>query len=274
MASFVQTGTVLDQILENTRREVEACERDKPLAALMSDVSAAPPLRDFRAALRRRTVTLIAEVKHASPSRGVLIEPFDPLSLALCYAQNGAAAISVLTDKRFFQGHLDHLKAIRAVVDVPLLRKDFVIDPYQVYEARAAGADAILLIVAALADDQLAGLCGLAGTLGISALVEVHDGSELERALRVNATVVGINNRDLKTFQVDTGLTQRLAQSIPEGVVVVAESGIRSAQDVRRMGEIGADAVLVGEGLVTAQDIAAQVRSLSNQPKGQKRDTN
>jgi indole-3-glycerol phosphate synthase len=223
------------------------------------------------AALRRTTVALIAEVKHASPSRGVLIEPFDPVDLATTYARHGAAAISVLTDEVFFGGALEHLSAVRNAVGLPVLRKDFVIEPYQVYEGRAAGADAILLIAAVLDDAQMAELHGLASALGMAALVEVHNEAELERALRVEPKVLGVNNRDLRTFTVDTGLMARLAKLIPSGVVAVAESGMKTAEDVRWMGEAGADAVLIGEGLVAAPDIAAQVRLFSAQPKGNRR---
>jgi indole-3-glycerol phosphate synthase len=270
MVGFVRTGTVLDEILENTRLELSARKLYKSLTNVTRDAESAPPPRDWSSALQRETVALIAEVKHASPSRGVLIEPFDPVALALIYAQNGAAAISVLTDERFFQGKLEHLHVVHSVVNVPTLRKDFVIDPYQIFEARAAGADAILLIVAALADSQLVELYDQAVALGMSVLVEVHNEVELERALRIKPAMIGINNRDLKTFQIDTGTTERLAPLIPKGMLVVAESGIHNAEDVYRMGQAGADAVLVGEGLVTASDIAAQVKAFSSQPKEQR----
>jgi indole-3-glycerol phosphate synthase len=267
----VQTGTILDQIVENTRQETAARKALRPMDTVMADAATAAPPRDFAGALRQETVALVAEVKHASPSRGVLIEPFDPLALGLIYAQNGAAAISVLTDERFFQGHLDHLTTVREAVSVPALRKDFIVEPYQVYEARAAGADAILLIAAVLADAELADLHALALDIGLTPLVEVHNEAEMARALRVGPKVLGINNRDLKTFTVDTGLTARLVRLIPNEVVAVAESGMKSADDVRRMGDSGADAVLIGEGLVTAPDIAAQVKLFSSQPKGNPR---
>jgi indole-3-glycerol phosphate synthase len=218
-------------------------------------------------ALHGETVALIAEVKHASPSKGVLIEPFDPVALAATYAQNGAAAISVLTDEAFFRGSLDHLTAVHRAVSVPVLRKDFVIDPYQVYEGRAAGADAILLIVAALADAQLAELHALVRSLGMAALVEVHHEEELARALRVEPALIGINNRDLQTFQVDLSTAARLARFAPTGVTLVAESGVHTRADMRRMAQAGAHAVLIGEALVQAGDIAAQVRELSGQPR-------
>lgn len=267
VSTFIHTDTVLDRILERKAGEVAAQKRKRPLPGLRREAEAAAPPRDFAGALRRDTVALIAEVKHASPSKGVLIDPFDPVALATTYAANGAAAISVLTDEPFFQGQLDHLRAARAAVDVPALRKDFTIDPYQVYEGRAAGADAMLLIVAALADAQLAELHAAIRALGMAALVEVYSEAELERALRLGATLVGVNNRDLKTFKEDLGVTERLARLLPDGVTLVAESAIRSVGDVRRMGAAGASAVLVGEGLVKAGNIAAQVKAFSGQPR-------
>lgn len=263
---FIRTRTVLDKILDHKVEELAARKASVSAEALKSRASNAPPPRDMLAAVRRDTVALIAEVKHASPSKGVLIENFDPVTLGLTYAANGAAAISVLTDAHFFQGHLDYLIAVRNAVDVPVLRKDFVIDPYQVYEGRAAGADAILLIVAALGDAQLADLYALITDLGMAALVEVHNESELERALSIKPALLGVNNRDLRTFDVDLNTTARLATHIPESVTLIAESGIFSAEDVRRMGQVGARAVLVGESLVKSGDIAAKVRELSAQP--------
>jgi indole-3-glycerol phosphate synthase len=263
---FVRTQTVLDKILAHKVDEIAACKRRQPLAAVETAAGEASPPRDMLAALRRDTVALIAEVKHASPSRGVLIDPFDPVALAAIYASH-AAAISVLTDERFFMGHLDHLAAVRQAVPVPVLRKEFVIDPYQVYEARAAGADAVLLIVAALTDDQLVALHALIVELGMAALVEVHNAAELDRALRLELALVGINNRDLKTFEVRLDTTAQLARQVPPDVVLVAESGIFTGADVRQMGRVGARAILVGEALVKADDIAAAVRELSRQPR-------
>lgn len=265
--TLTHTATVLEKILANTRLEVAARQSAVPLAAIMHSAAAARAPRNFLAALSLDSVALIAEIKHASPSRGVLIDPFDPLALAQTYAANGAAAISILTDERFFQGHLEHLRAVRQVSPLPILRKDFMIDAYQIYESRAAGADAILLIVAALEDAQLQALHALAGSLGMAAVVEVHNAGELERTLGINPTAIGINNRDLKTFQVSTATTIQLAARIPAGVVIVAESGILHAADVRRMGAAGAHAVLVGEGLLQAPDIAARVREFSSQPR-------
>jgi len=263
---FVRTETVLDRILERKVGDIALRRKMVPLARLRAAAESAPPPRDMPAALRRDTVALIAEVKHASPSRGVLIDDFDPVALGTTYAGHGAAAISVLTDEAFFLGSLDDLAAVREVVGVPVLRKDFVIDPYQVYESRAAGADAVLLIVTALDDALLGDLHTQIEAMGMAALVEVHDEDELERALRIDPALVGINNRDLKTFTVDLATTARLAPHVPENVTLVAESGIFTDADVREMGRLGVRAVLVGEALVRAGDTAAKVSELSSQP--------
>ncbi len=262
----------LNEIFETKRAEVAAARAALPLAGLAARAQETPPPRDFVAALRSAARPgLIAEAKHASPSRGVLMADFDPLRLAHTYSQHGAAAISVLTDERYFRGSLDHLRAIRAAVDLPLLRKDFVYDPYQVYEARAAGADAILLIVAALAAAQLAELHGLAGELGMAALVEVHTADELDTALALRPGLVGINARNLHDFSVSLETTRDLARRVPRAVCLVAESGIHTADDVAWLGQAaradvgqGVDAILVGEALVTAPDVAAKVRELSS----------
>lgn len=267
MAGFVKTDTILDKILA-----VKLTEIGDNLAEVARRAREADPPRDFVAALHRDWVALIAEVKHASPSKGVLIEDFDPVALGTTYADNGAAAISVLTDAQFFQGSLAYLTEVRAAVNIPVLRKDFIIDPYQVYEARAANADAALLIVAALEDGQLTDLRALITELGMAALVEVHNEAELDRALKAGAALIGVNNRDLKTFHEDLGTTGRIAKLVPDGVTLVAESAIRSAADVRKMGALGADAVLVGEGLVKADNIGAQVRLFSRQSKDQDHD--
>lgn len=265
---YLRTGTILDTILAHKAEEVSARRASVPLERFENAARLVSPARDFRAALHRPTVALIAEVKHASPSKGVLIDPFDPVALGAVYAQNGAAAISVLTDERFFQGHLDHLSAVCRAVDVPVLRKEFVIDPYQVYEGRAAGADALLLIVAALDDARLEDLHALIEALGMAALVEVHNEAELERALRVDPRLIGVNNRDLATFTVDLATTERLVRLIPPGVTLVAESGLHTPGDVARMGAAGADAVLIGASLVTAARRGRLVKTLSRQPKG------
>ena len=268
--AFVSTDTVLDRILD---RKVEELAEARGLTTdgemRRRAESSSYTTRDMMAALQGDRVSLIAEVKRASPSKGRLTKDFAPVMIAATYAQNGAAAISVLTDEDFFRGSLGYLTAVREAVAAPILRKDFVIDPYQVYEGRAAGADAILLIVATLSDAQLADLDALTGELGMMALVEVHKEWEMERALRLGAKLIGINNRDLKTFNVDLGTTARLAGMVDDDVVLVAESGIFRAADAREMGRLGAQAILVGEALMKAPDSVSLVRELSRQPRGE-----
>lgn len=254
---------ILDRILAHKREEVQARAQEVPLEALRDALAAAPPVVDFAAALAQPGVTLIAEVKRASPSKGLLCPDLDPAALAATYVAHGAGAISVLTDAAFFRGSLDDLAAVKRVAGgIPVLRKEFVIDPYQVYEARAWGADAVLLIAAALSPGQLGDLLALTHDLGMEALVEVHNEDELEAVLPLKPRVIGVNNRDLRTFRVDLRTFGRLRERYPEGCVAVAESGIHTAEDVRRVGEMGADAILVGEALVTAPDVAAKLDEL------------
>jgi indole-3-glycerol phosphate synthase len=253
---------ILDEIIARKRDEVAQLRLTRPIGTVQAEVTLAPPPRDFTAALRAPGVSLIAEVKKASPSRGLLRQDLDAAALAREYEANGAAAISVLTDEHFFRGSLDDLRAVRQNVELPVLRKDFVLDPYQVYEARAAGADAVLLIVAALSDDDLKALHRLVHQLGMAALVEVHDQAELEQALRIEPRIIGVNNRDLRTFEVNLGTTARLRPLIPADVVLVAESGVHTRADVARLAAIGADAMLVGEALVRATDVGRAVRQL------------
>ena len=246
-------GQVLDQIMASKRQEVPKQMELAPLAQVKAFAKVAPPALDFAAALTaQQGVSLIAEVKRASPSKGVIAHDWDPEKIAETYAYNGAAVISCLTDTRFFQGKLEYLTAIKERLrdigkPVPVLRKDFLYHEYQVYEARMAGADAVLLIVGVLGDNDLRRLRELAESLGMAALVEVHDEAEVERALKSGAQIVGVNNRNLKTFAVDIETTGRLRALIPTDKILVAESGIRSADDVRRMGEMGCTAILVGE---------------------------
>lgn len=254
-------GEVLDEIMRWKRQELPKRKRETPLADLQALAMVAPRPPDFVTALRPpegpRGVRLIAEIKRASPVRGLLCQDFDPEMLAETYARHGAAAISCLTDVRFFQGDLSHLVLARERLEaigrpLPFLRKDFIFDPYQVWEARAAGASAILLIAAVLNDRELRELIAEAWQLHMTPLVEVHDEAEVDRALAAGATVIGINNRDLRTFRVDLETTARLRPRLPQTCVVVAESGIRSADDVRRLRDMGVDAILVGETLVRA----------------------
>ncbi|MBK9940785.1 MAG: indole-3-glycerol phosphate synthase TrpC [Kouleothrix sp.] len=272
--SIQDSGTFLNRILAHKRSEVARQSAALPLAQLATMAAAAPAPRPLDAALRRPgCVALIAEVKQASPSKGLLIENFDPLALARTYAANGAAAISVLTDEHFFQGSLKFLQGIRADLEqrapVPLLRKDFILDPYQVYQARAYGADALLLIVAALADAPLRELLALTHALGMQALVEVHAEAELERALAAGARIIGVNNRDLHSFATTLDTTRRVAARLPahDRPLLVSESAITSAADVAQVCAWGVDAVLVGEALVKSPDIGAHVRELAGVPR-------
>jgi len=267
---------ILDRIVADKRQRLERRRQEEPLAILRQKVGQAPPTRSLAQALRLRSgqalrgpsLGLIAEVKRASPSRGVLRADLDPKALARTYADSGAAAISVLTEEQHFQGSLDDLEAVRAALDgrgeprPPVLRKDFLFDAYHLYEARVYGADAVLLIAAILSPEPLAELLALAGTLGLECLVEVHDERELERALAADAQIIGINNRDLRTFEVDLALTERLRPLIPDDRVVVAESGVDTRADVERLRALGVHAVLIGEALVTAEDAAAKIGEL------------
>jgi len=233
-----------------------------PLSALQESIAQRKASLDFAFTLDGNHTRLIAEVKRSSPSRGVLCPDFNPVKLAKSYAQGGAAAISVLTEANYFEGSLDYLAAIRDEVPLPLLRKDFVFDPYQVYESKAYGTDALLLIVAILSQEQLVELLSLSRSLGLSCLVEVHTEDEVERALLSQAKIIGINNRDLNTFTIDINTTHRLRPLIPQQQIVVSESGISSRSDVEKLKGWGVNAVLVGEALVTASDIQTKVREL------------
>lgn len=254
----------LQEIVAHKRREVDERKATRPTVA----VEGAPPVRDFTAALRRDTVALIAEVKMASPSKGVMREDFEPVELARSYADHGAACISVLTDERFFRGHDRYLSQIREAVSVPLLRKEFIIDEWQIAESRSLGADAILLIVAILTPAQIADYQRQAHNLGMSVLVETHTEEELRVALEIGCPLIGVNNRNLHTFETTLETTERLASLIPAGAdtLLVSESAIFTAADVARVAKTGARAVLVGEALVREGDVAAKVRELAGVP--------
>jgi indole-3-glycerol phosphate synthase len=255
--------SVLERIVAHKRHEVAARKAIRPTVALAD----APPPRDFVGALRRSTVALIAEVKQASPSRGVMREAFDPVELSVCFAENGAACLSVLTDEEFFRGHDRYLEAARDAVDIPVLRKEFLIDPWQVDESRALGADAVLLIAAILSTEELQEFRSRAHSLGMAALVEVHNERELEAALAADARLLGINNRNLHTFETALETTERLAARLPlEGRLLVSESGIYTRADVERVAQCGARAILVGEALVREGEPARLVRELSTVP--------
>lgn len=253
---------MLNKIIAQKRDEVKQRKQSQPLSALKERIAQRETPLDLAAALKGDQIRLIAEVKRASPSRGVLCPDFNPVVLAKKYAQGGAAAISVLTEVNYFGGSLDHLAAIKEAVSLPILRKDFIFDHYQVYETAAYGADALLLIVAILSQEQLAELLALSHSLGLECLVEVHNEAEADRALLSGAKIIGINNRDLRTFNVDINITRRLRPLLPREQIVVSESGIRSQQDVKKLKGWGINAVLIGEALVTADDIPAKIREL------------
>ncbi len=255
--------TVLDKIVATKRLEIDAAKAVLSEAALRQQLADAPPTRDFFAALAAEgPIKLIAEVKKASPSAGLIRDNFDPVTIAKTYAEHGASCISVLTDEPYFQGSLDYLQQIRAAVDLPLLRKDFILDSYQLVEARCAGADAVLLIAECLDDCNLRKLHNRAIELGMTPLVELYEPANLPRVLASGATLVGVNNRDLRTFEVDLDHTIRLREQIPEECLLVGESGIRTREDVRRLEAAGVDAILVGESLMREDDIGAAVRRL------------
>lgn len=260
------TETILDRIVERKRLDLAATKRRTPLAHLRSMVARAPTVRPFVAALHGARISIIAELKKASPSRGVLRADFDPVALARQYAPGGASAISVVTEAPNFQGSLAYLAAVRQALPAgpPLLRKDFLFGVYQLFEARAHGADALLLIAAILETELLSDLIQTTLALGMAALVEVHDESEMERAVEAGATLIGINNRNLRspTFDTDLATTERLRPLAPSEATIVAESGIFTREDMRRVERCGVNAVLIGEALVTADDPAAKMREL------------
>lgn len=256
---------ILDEIVADSRIELERRQRRLPLAEVKIRASEQPVTLNFAAALRGDRIRLIAEVKKASPSRGVIRSDFNPVEIAQIYAVNGASAISVLTETRYFQGNLNYLSDIRSGLGdrkLPLLRKDFIYDPYQIYESRAYGADGLLLIVAILTPEKLTELLSLSHELDMRCLVEVHNEAELEIALRSDAGIIGVNNRDLKTFTVDLATTERLRPLIPPDRIVVSESGIQQRSDIEKLGRLSVDAVLIGESLMAANDIAARMREL------------
>lgn len=264
-----EPDSVLDEILAGVREELETRQARVPLEQVREQAAATPPARDAYAALRRSGVAVIAEVKRSSPSRGALAPIADPAELAGEYAAGGARCVSVLTEGRWFGGCLDDLAAVRAAISVPVLCKDFIVSSYQVHEARAAGADMVLLIVAALEQNALVGLRERIESLGMTALVEVHDEEEADRAMAAGVKVIGVNARDLRTLEIDRSVFERIAPGLPANVVKVAESGVRGPHDLIRYASAGADAVLVGEGLVTKKsprDAVAELVNAGNHP--------
>ncbi len=259
---------ILDEICAHKRTEVADRKRATPIAEIHDRIAVARPPRDFNEAVRRPGMSLIAEVKKASPSKGPLLHGVDPVNLACLYEAEGARAISILTDERYFRGSLEDLVSVQQAVSLPCLRKEFIIDEFQVYEARAANADAILLIVRCLSDAQIKEYMAAAARLGMASLVETHDEKEIERAVNVGAHMIGINNRDLNTFEVDLNTTLRLKNHVPGGHALVSESGIRTRDHVRMLEDGGVDAILVGETLLTSSNIAQTIRDLLGLDEG------
>ena len=263
---------IIDKIVANKQIELERWKRERSIEMLSRDLPSAQPIRNFRQALEPHrasggelSLRVIAEIKKASPSKGILRADFDPVAIAKTYEACGAAAISVLTDNRFFDGSIEYLSMVRSVTTVPILMKDFIVDPYQVYQARIFGADAVLLIAALLSVSELSHLFSLAAGLGLNSLVEVHSLDDLNKALGCNAEIIGINNRDLTTFEVSVETTRRLAPLIGPGKLIVSESGIDSRQMMHSLAEeAGVHAFLVGEALMRSPDIGAALRSLLN----------
>lgn len=258
--------TILDDINKHKLTEVAENKRRTPLDTLKERIPKTPAAKSFSAALKSGdNIRIIAEIKKASPSLGVIRKDFHPVEIARIYEAGGAAAISVLTDENFFQGRLSYLAEIKKAVGLPTLRKDFIIDPYQIYEARAAGADAILLIAAMLSGDEIQDYLALSGEMGMECLVEVHSEEELKKVLQTNAHIIGVNNRNLATFVTDMTTTLRLRQAVPDGKIVVSESGIKTRGDVETLLKAGVGAILVGETLMKSQDISAKLRELLGQ---------
>jgi len=257
---------ILQKILAVKADEVSAAKAKKPLSAITDEIAAAAPTRDFRGALQRRIVAglpgVIAEIKKASPSRGVLRERFRPAEIAQSYERNGATCLSVLTDSQFFQGTVEHLKEARAACNLPILRKDFIIDPYQLHESRAAGADCVLLIVAALELPRMQELEAVAEALGLAVLVEVHDGTELKQALKLKTPLIGINNRDLRTFETRLQTTIDLLRFVPDDRIVITESGILEPDDVKTMRGKAVNCFLVGEAFMRAAEPGVELSRL------------
>lgn len=263
MPSNVAVPNVLAKILDHKRGEIAAAKAHRPAEVLQAELATAPPVRDFVAALRAAPdIGLIAEVKKASPSAGIIRADFDPLKIADIYQAAGASCLSVLTDEHFFQGHLNYLKRIRETASVPLLRKDFIIDRYQVLEARAAGADCVLLIAECLDDCTLRDLYFYAGELGMESLIEIYDPENLDRVLKLDPPLIGVNNRDLRTFVVDLNHTLEIVPRVPKSTLLISESGIKTRADVERLKSAGVGAILVGETLMRADDIGAALREM------------
>jgi len=255
---------ILDEIQKAKKLEVERLKKSYEGKGLPSLAKSLPKPRDFGSAFKKGRLSIIAEIKKASPSKGVIKEHFDPVTLAKAYEESGASAISVLTDRKFFQGDVSHIKLAKESTTIPVLRKDFIIDESQIYESRVAGADAILLIVRMLSDKQLREFISLSRDLGMGSLVEVHTAEEAKRVLGSGAEIIGINNRDLSTFKVDIGATPDILKAVPQlkERIVVSESGVRSGSDAEKLAKSGVDALLVGEGILSSRDPGEKIREL------------
>lgn len=254
---------ILSRIIEEKRKVIDEAKKVKPLSDLMKEIKNLSVRSSFKKNISRpHHINLIAEIKKASPSKGILRGDFNPVKIAITYQANGASAISVLTDERFFEGRLEYIPKVRQNVSVPILRKDFFIDEYQIYETVALGAEAILLIPDILSGAQMSKFYNLATELGLDCLVEVHNEEDIEKTLAVGASIIGINNRDLHTFKVDLSVTQRLIRLIPQNKVIVSESGIKSYEDIMFLKSLGVNAVLIGEVFMEADDIGAKIREL------------
>jgi len=254
---------ILSRIIEEKRKVVDEAKRARPQGDLIKEINSLSVKSSFKKNISRpHHINLIAEIKKASPSKGILRGDFNPVKIAITYQANGASAISILTDERFFEGKLEHISKVRGNVSVPILRKDFFIDEYQIYETIASGAEAILLIPEILSMAEMAKFYNLATELGLDCLVEVHNEEDIDKALAIGASIIGINNRDLHTFKVDLAVTQRLIRLIPQNKVIVSESGIKSYEDIMFLKSLGINAVLVGEAFMEADDIAAKMREM------------
>jgi len=254
---------ILDRIIRQKRIEVEKAKRNCPLESITSEIKKTQPAKDFFKAVEpHEKIKIIAEIKWASPSKGMLRKDFNPTEIAKGYRDGGASAISVLTDRDFFKGDLTHLRAVRGTVEIPLLRKDFTIDPYQVYEARLYGADAVLLIASVLCAETITELLSVTHSLGMNAIVEVHNEVELEKAILAGGRIIGINNRDLKTFNVNLDVSIRLSKLIPKEKIAISESGLGSIEDIRRLKEEGIYAFLIGETFMRAENPGKQLEKL------------
>lgn len=254
---------ILSQIIEEKRRAIDEAKRIKPPEDLIKETRGICVKSTFKKNISRpHHINLIAELKKASPSKGILRGDFNPVKIAITYQANGASAVSILTDERFFEGKLEYIKKVRENVTLPILRKDFFIDEYQIYETVTSGADAVILICEILSTDEVIKFYELATSLGLDCLVEIHNEEDLEKALVSSAAIIGINNRDLHTFRVDVGVTQKLVRLIPKDKIIVSESGIKSYEDVMFLKSLGVNAVLIGEAFMEADDIAAKMREI------------